>query len=41
MAGVTAGTALAIAVAVALALLSTLLGLQHTKGTLIGGPWVT
>jgi hypothetical protein len=41
MAGVTAGTALAIAVAVALALISALLGLQHSGGTLIGGPWVT
>jgi hypothetical protein len=41
MAGVTGGTALAIAVAVALALISTLLGLQHSRGTLIGGPWVT
>ena len=41
MAGVTGWTALAIAVAVALALMSTLLGLRHTKGTLIGGAWVT
>ena len=41
MAGVTGWTALAIAVAVALALGSTLLGLQHSGGTLIGGPWVT
>ena len=41
MAGVTEWTALAIAVAVALALMSTLLGLRHSAGTLIGGPWVT
>ena len=41
MAGVTGWTALAIAAAVALALGSTLLGLRHSKGTLIGGPWVT
>ena len=41
MAGVAGWTALAIAVAVALALGSTLLGLRHSKGTLIGGPWVT
>ena len=41
MAGVTGWTALAIAVAVALALISTLLGLRDSAGTLIGGPWVT
>jgi hypothetical protein len=41
MAGVTGWTALAIAVAVALALGSTLLGLRHSGGMLVGGPWVT
>ena len=41
MAGVTGWTALAIAIALALALVSTLLGLQHSSGTLVGGPWVT
>lgn len=41
MAAVTGWTALAIAVAVALALISTLLGLRHSRGTLIGGSWVT
>ena len=41
MAGVTGWTVLAIAVAVALALMSMLLGLQDSRGTLVGGPWVT
>ncbi|HEY7430934.1 MAG TPA: hypothetical protein VH641_09390 [Streptosporangiaceae bacterium] len=41
MAGVTGWTTLAIAVAVAIALISTLLGLRGSKGTLIGGSWVT
>ena len=41
MAGVTGWTVLAIAVAVALALISMLLGLQYSRGTLVGGPWVT
>ena len=41
MAGVTGWTALAIAAAVALALGSTLLGLRRSRGTLVGGPWVT
>jgi hypothetical protein len=41
MAGVTGWTALAIAVAVAIALISVLLGLRGSAGTLIGGSWVT
>jgi hypothetical protein len=41
MAGVTGWTALAIAVAVAIALISALLGLRGSQGTLIGGSWVT
>ncbi len=41
MAGVTGWTALAIAVAVGIALLSMLLGLGDSKGTLAGGSWVT
>ena len=41
MAGVTGWTALAIAIALALALVSTLLGLPGSSGTLVGGPWVT
>ncbi len=41
MASVTGWTTLAIAVAVAVALISMLLGLPGSKGTLIGGPWVT
>ena len=41
MAGVTGWTTLAIAVAVAIALVSTLLGLGDSKGTLVGGAWVT
>ena len=41
MAGVTGWTALAIAVTVALALISMLLGLRGSAGTLIGGSWVT
>jgi hypothetical protein len=41
MAGVTGWTALAIAVAVGIALISMLLGLRDSGGTLIGGPWVT
>ena len=41
MASVTGWTTLAIAVIVAVALISMLLGLPGTKGTLIGGPWVT
>jgi hypothetical protein len=41
MAGVTGWTALAIAVAVGIALLSMLLGLGNSKGTLAGGSWVT
>ena len=41
MAGVTGWTALAIAVALALALISMLLGLRNSRGTLTGGPWVT
>jgi len=41
MAGVTGWTTLVIAVAVAIALLSMLLGLRGSAGTLIGGSWVT
>jgi hypothetical protein len=41
MAGVTGWTVLAIAVAVAIALISMLLGLRGSAGTLIGGSWVT
>ena len=41
MASVIRWTVLAIAVAVALALVSMLLGLADSRGTLIGGPWVT
>jgi hypothetical protein len=41
MAGVTGWTALAIAVAVAIALISMLLGLRHSGGTMAGGSWVT
>jgi hypothetical protein len=41
MAGVTGWTVLAIAVTVALALISMLLGLQYSRETLVGGPWVT
>ena len=41
MASVIGWTALAIAVVVAVALISMLLGLPGSKGTLIGGPWVT
>jgi hypothetical protein len=41
MAGLTGWTALAITVAVTLALISMLLGLRHSGGTLIGGSWVT
>ncbi len=41
MASVIGWTALAIAVALALALVSMLLGLRGSRGTLIGGPWVT
>jgi hypothetical protein len=41
MAGVTGWTALGIAVAVAIALISALLGLRGSGGTLIGGAWVT
>jgi hypothetical protein len=41
MAGVTGWTALAIAVALALALISMLLGLRRSRGTLTGGPWIT
>ena len=41
MAGVTGWTTLAIAAAVAVALISMLLGLPGSRGTLIGGPWVT
>ena len=41
MAGVTGWTALAITVAVGIALLSMLLGLGDSKGTLAGGSWVT
>ena len=41
MASVIGWTALAIAVAVAAVLISMLLGLPGSQGTLIGGPWVT
>ena len=41
MAGVTGWTALAITVAVAIALVSMLLGLRDSRGTLAGGSWVT
>jgi hypothetical protein len=41
MASVTGWTVLAIAVAVGIALLSMLLGLADSKGTLAGGSWVT
>ena len=41
MAGVTGWTALAIAVAVAIALISVLLGLRGSGGTMAGGAWVT
>ena len=41
MAGVTGWTALAIAVAVAIALISVLLGLRRSGGTMAGGAWVT
>ena len=41
MAGVTGWTALAITVAVAVALVSMLLGLRDSRGTLAGGSWVT
>jgi hypothetical protein len=41
MAGVTGYTTLAIAVTVAVALISMLLGLRGSEGTLVGGPWVT
>ncbi len=41
MASVTGWTTLAIAAAVAIALISMLLGLPGSQGTLIGGPWVT
>jgi hypothetical protein len=41
MASVTGWTALGIAVAVAIALISVLLGLRDSGGTLIGGAWVT
>jgi len=41
MAGVTGWAALAIAVTVAIALISMLLGLRDSGGTLIGGSWVT
>ena len=41
MAGVTGWTALAIAVAVAIALISMLLGLRGSTGTMIGASWVT
>ena len=41
MAGVTGWTALAIAVAVAIALISVLLGLRGSGGTMFGGSWVT
>jgi hypothetical protein len=41
MAGVIGWTALAIAVVVAVALVSMLLGLPGSRGTLTGGPWVT
>ena len=41
MAGVTGWTALAIAVAVGIALISVLLGLRGSGGTMFGGSWVT
>ena len=41
LASVIRWTALAIAVALAVALISMLLGLPGSRGTLIGGPWVT
>ena len=41
MASVTGWTVLAIAVVVAIALISMLLGLPGSRGTLVGGPWVT
>ena len=41
MASVIGWTALAIAAVVAVALISMLLGLPGSRGTLIGGPWVT
>jgi hypothetical protein len=41
MASVTGWTVLAIAVVLAVALISMLLGLRGSQGTLIGGPWVT
>jgi hypothetical protein len=41
MASVVRWTVLAIAVALALAFVSMLLGLAGSRGTLIGGPWVT
>jgi hypothetical protein len=41
MASVTGWTVMAIAVAVAIALISMLLGLRGSRGTLIGGSWVT
>jgi hypothetical protein len=41
MAGVTGWTALAIAVAVGIALISVLLGLRNSGGTMFGGSWVT
>ena len=41
MASVTGWTTLAIAVVVAVALISMLLGLRGSEGTLVGGPWVT
>ena len=41
MAGVIGWTTLAIAVVLSVALISMLLGLPGSRGTLIGGPWVT
>ena len=41
MAGVTGWTALGIAVAVGIALISVLLGLRNSGGTMAGGSWVT
>ena len=41
MAGVTGWTALGIAVAVGIALISVLLGLRSSGGTMSGGSWVT
>ena len=41
MASVIGWTVLAIAVVLAIALISMLLGLPGSKGTLVGGPWVT